>query len=107
MLMKSAFVALLGLAAITEASVLDRSSDLRIARRQNNFKGKGNAGNTGKGNAGNAGNAAAASSASGGNGGGGNAANPTCLSPNALQTGSQSTGQQNDVAADGQANSAT
>jgi transcription initiation factor TFIID subunit 15 len=83
MMMKTAMVALMGLAAVTEAASIhqyrspieaaaraDKASEME--RRQNR------GGNTN-----------------------------TCLAANAVQTGSASTGQQNGVAADGQVNSAT
>lgn len=93
MLVKTALVALVGLAIAAEGASIHHTPAMnRLSRRQNKNNGKGNA-NTG--NAGNAGN---------NNANGGSA---TCLAANAVQTGSQSTGQNNAVAADGQVNSLT
>lgn len=81
-MMKSAIAALMGLAIAAEAGTVNAHyRSPIIAARQN--KGGNNAGNA---------NAAAAA---------------TCLSANAVQTGSAATGQVNGVAADGQVNSAT
>ncbi|OIW31393.1 hypothetical protein CONLIGDRAFT_653902 [Coniochaeta ligniaria NRRL 30616] len=93
MLVKTALVALMGLAIAAEGASIHHTPTMnRLSRRQNKNNGKnnGNAGNTG-----NAGNNNA------------NAGSATCLAANALQTGSQSTGQNNAVAADGQVNSLT
>jgi hypothetical protein len=96
MLMKTAVSALLGLAMAAEAaSVHHYRSPISLERRQNR------GGNRGGNNAGN--------NANQGNAGGNNnnGASATCLAANAIQTGSQSTGQNGAAAADGQVNSAT
>jgi hypothetical protein len=91
MLVKTALVALVGLAVAAEAASIHHTPTMnRLSRRQNKNGGKNN---------GNAGNAASAGNA--------NAGSATCLAANALQTGSESTGQVNGVAADGQVNSLT
>jgi hypothetical protein len=91
MLVKELVAGLLALAAITEASVVHRSPiEAALLRRQNGRNGR-NGGNNGGNQGSNT---------------GGNNAN-LCLNANAVQTGSESTGQQNGVAADGQVNSAT
>jgi transcription initiation factor TFIID subunit 15 len=86
MMMKTAIVALMGLAAVTEAasihqyrSPIEKAIETELLEARQNKGGNNNA-NTGTN---------------------------TCLSANAVQTGSASTGQQNGVAADGQVNSAT
>ncbi len=108
MLVKSAMVALLGLAAVSEATM--ERAEFRMARRElvqrQNFRG----GRGGKGS--NSGASAGKGSATGTNTGagsntGGSGASVTCLAADSLQTGSESTGQVNNVAADGQSNSAT
>lgn len=93
MLVKTALVALMGLAIAAEGASIHQTPAMnRLSRRQNKNNGKGT------GNAANAGTAASANA---------NAGSATCLAANALQTGSQSTGQNNAVAADGQVNSLT
>lgn len=89
MMVKNALVALMGLAVAAEAATIHHTPTMdRIIRgRARNSNGNG-----GK-------NAASSGSASSGS--------STCLAANALQTGSESTGQANGVAADGQTNSAT
>ena len=97
MLMKNAVTALLGLAAAAEAfSVHAHKPSRALERRQN--RGNNRNGNNG-GNNNNAGN--------NNNNNNNAAASATCLAANAVQTGSQSTGQNGAVAADGQVNSAT
>jgi len=93
MLVKEVLAGFLALAVVAEGSVLHRSSPIEatLLRRQN--RNGRNGGNNG-------GNNNQASNT------GGNNAN-LCLNQNAVQTGSDSTGQQNGVAADGQVNSAT
>ena len=91
MMMKSALLALMGLAAITEASRIPRHERL-VSRQNGRNRGGNNNNNAGNNNA---------------DAGGNNAASETCLNADAVQTGSASTGQQNGVAADGQVNSAT
>jgi transcription initiation factor TFIID subunit 15 len=87
MLVKNTLMALMGLAVAAEATSIHHPAS-GLSRRQNRGGNKGNqGGNQAGGNAGNAGS--------------------TTLNANAIQTGSQSTGQQNGVAADGQVNSAT
>ena len=101
MLMKTAVTALLGLAMAAEAaSVHHYRSPISLERRQNRG---GNRGGNNAGNNANQGNAGQ------GNAGGNNnnGASATCLAANAIQTGSQSTGQSGAAAADGQVNSAT
>ena len=101
MLMKNAVTALLGLAAVAEAfSVHAHKPSRALERRQN--RGNNRNGNNGGNNGGNNNNA-------GNNNNNNNnaAASATCLAANAVQTGSQSTGQNGAVAADGQVNSAT
>jgi transcription initiation factor TFIID subunit 15 len=95
MLVKNVIVTLLSLAAVSEASTLHRSPfEATLARRQNKAKGGNNNNNNNNNNAATkTGNA--------------NANAQLCLDQNAIQTGSQSTGQANGVAADGQVNSAT
>ncbi|KAK3935226.1 hypothetical protein QBC46DRAFT_272201 [Diplogelasinospora grovesii] len=91
MLMKTALVALMGLSLAVEAASIRQIPSLGgLERRQrggNKNNNNGNA-NTGNNNAANGG-------------------TQTCLAANAVQTGSQSTGQNSAVAADGQVNSAT
>ncbi|KAK3365174.1 hypothetical protein B0T24DRAFT_537048 [Lasiosphaeria ovina] len=92
MLMKTTLAALLGLAVAAEAaSVSQIRSPIAFERRQNNNNGKNN--NNAKNNNNNQNN--------------NNANAVTTLDPAVIQTGSQSTGQNGAVAADGQANSAT
>ncbi|KAH8886719.1 hypothetical protein GQ53DRAFT_657528 [Thozetella sp. PMI_491] len=94
MMMKTAIVALMGLAAVAEAGTLHQYRSPILESRQN----RNGANRGGQQNAGGQQNNA---------GGNNNAASNTCLAANAVQTGSASTGQQNGVAADGQVNSAT
>jgi hypothetical protein len=104
MLFRKAAVILFSLAALAEAVSI--REEAQLPRRQNNFGG--NNGNNGKGGEGSGGNnnAAKASSTTNNKGGNNNAvATATCLSTNAIQTGSQSDGQNPPV--DGQAASAT
>jgi hypothetical protein len=92
MLMKTAVSALLGLAMAAEAaSVHHYRSPISLERRQNRGGNRGG-NNANQGNAG---------------GNNNNGASATCLAANAIQTGSQSTGQNGAAAADGQVNSAT
>ena len=99
MLFQKAAVVLLGLAAFTEA--ISIREEARLLRRQNR-NGKNNGGNGGNNNAA-ATNTANTKSNNGGNNNA--AATATCLNANAIQTGSQSDGQNPPV--DGQAASAT
>ncbi len=103
MFTKSALTALLGLAALSEAS-MDRSA-FRLARRDLVQRQPARGGNRGGAAGGAAG--SGATQTSGGGGGAASGASVTCLAADSLQTGSESTGQQNNVAADGQSNSAT
>jgi transcription initiation factor TFIID subunit 15 len=122
MKLNSVLATLAGLAIAAEANAVHyRSGASELVRRQNRFgggnRGGGNNGGNGGNNGGNnggqqGGNNGGQQAGNGGNGGnnggnnGGQAAN-TCLEASALQTGSASTGQQGNVAADGQANSRT
>jgi hypothetical protein len=109
---KAAFV-LLGLAAFTEAVSI--REEARLLRRQNrggsNNGNNGKGGNTGDQNAAKATDAAKATSTAkaagtaNNNGGNNNTAAATCLNAKAIQTGSQSDGQNPPVA--GQSASAT
>lgn len=102
MLFQKAAVILLGLAALTEAVSI--REEARLLRRQNRFGG--NNGNNGNGGNAANNNAAKATSTANNNGGNNNAAaTATCLNANAIQTGSQSDGQNPPVS--GQAASAT
>ncbi|KAK0729915.1 hypothetical protein B0H67DRAFT_476406 [Lasiosphaeris hirsuta] len=104
MLLKNTMAALLGLAVASNAASLHSyRSPNGLVRRQNGKNNRNGGGNAG-GNAG--GNGNANGNANAGNGGN-NDASVTCLAANAVQTGSQSTGQNGGVAADGQVNSAT
>jgi phage repressor protein C with HTH and peptisase S24 domain len=101
MLVKNTLIALMGLAIAAEASAIHPHGS-GLTRRQQNRKGGQNSGqNQGNNNQG----SATTTQASNNNAASG--ASETCLAANALQTGSQSTGQNNDVAADGQVNSDT
>ncbi|KAK3695493.1 hypothetical protein B0T22DRAFT_108770 [Podospora appendiculata] len=97
MLIKTTISALLGLALVAEAASIHQAhphrSPIGLVRRQNGKKGGNNNNNNNNNAQANA-------------GGNANAASLTLLA-NAIQTGSQSTGQQNGVAADGQVNSKT
>ncbi len=106
MLVKNTLAALLGLAVIAEAATVHthRSPLGGLVRRQNKNKGQGNQAK-GKGNQ------AIRMRATQGNQNAGNNqasqannkdASVTCLAADALQTGSESTGQSGAVAADGQ-----
>ena len=89
MMMKSAVVTLVGLALAAEAGSIPslyRSPVLEQRAKGNNNNGGNNNNN---------------------NGGGNNAASPTCLNANAIQSGSDQTGQNAAVPAEGQVNSAT
>ena len=85
MLAKISLVALMGMAVVSDAVSIHQRSPLDLIVRQNGNRKGGN----------------------GGNGGGGGGASNTCLSANAVQTGSASTGNINDVPKDGQVNSLT
>jgi len=100
MLMKTALAALLGLTVAAEAATVRQHRSTGLERRQNRFGGGNNGGNNNNNNNNNNG-------GDNGNNGGSNNGDPTCLAPEALQTGSQSTGQNGGQAADGQVNSAT
>lgn len=107
MLMKTAVTALLGLAITTEAaSVHHYRTPTLLGRRQNRGGGRGGGNNGGLGNA-FQGNAGQGNAGQGNAGQGNNGAAATCLAADAIQTGSQSTGQNGATAADGQVNSAT
>ncbi|OAA61679.1 hypothetical protein SPI_04538 [Niveomyces insectorum RCEF 264] len=89
MMLKSVLVSLGGLAALSQATVIKRTP----ANGNNGFNGGNNGGNNNGNNNNNNNN--------------NNGGSPTCLNANAIQTGSTFTGQDSDVPADGQANSAT
>ena len=98
--MKSALVTLVGLAIAAEAGSIPqlyRSPVLEQRAKGGNNGGNNNGGNNGNNGGGNNGN----------NGGGNNGASPTCLDANAVQSGSDQTGQNAAGAAEGQVNSAT
>jgi hypothetical protein len=98
MLFQKIVVLVLGLAAFTEA--ISVREEARLLRRQNrNFGGNGSTANNANKNGGNTGNNNAASSSKA------SAATATCLNAKAIQTGSQSDGQNPPVS--GQAASAT
>ncbi len=97
MLLNTALLALVGLAAVSEASTL-HESPFRLSRRTNRSGSKDNGGKSGGG--------ASSTANAAGNVAAGGSSN-TCLAANAVQTGSFVTGQENDVPADGQSNSAT
>lgn len=109
MLLRKVAVVVLSLAAFTEAASI--REEARFLRRQNRFGGgKNNGGNTATNNGGNTGNNNGANNANTGNNNAASsskvlAATATCLNSNAVQTGSQSNGQNPPV--DGQAASAT
>ncbi|KAK1758593.1 hypothetical protein QBC47DRAFT_145810 [Echria macrotheca] len=115
MLVKNTLAALLGLAvAVEAASVHNFRSPAAdgLVRRQNKNNQNNRGGQQGKNNQGNQGQQAGNQGNQGGNQGNNNnnnnnAASVTCLAPNAIQTGSQSTGQSGAVAADGQVESKT
>ncbi len=93
--MKTALVALMGLAVAVEAGHAHAHYRSPILLSRQNKAG-GNKGGAGQANNGQAASQSNAQSAS-----------ETCLEANALQTGSASTGQNAAVAAEGQVNSAT
>jgi hypothetical protein len=122
MLMKTAVTALLGLAIAAEAATVHQyRSTSTLDRRQNrggrfgggnnnnnnNNNNGGNDNNNNNNNGGNNNNNGGNNNNNNNNGGNNNGATETCLAANAIQTGSQSTGQNGGVAADGQVNSAT
>lgn len=96
MLMKTALLTLMGLAIAAEASTVHRSP-FRLAQRQSRGS---NGGNRGGGKGGSSGNNNANSASNSG-------ATQTCLAANAVQTGSESTGQNGTDIQPGQVNSAT
>lgn len=109
---------LLGLAVVAEASNIHRVPvGAGLARRQNRFGGNkggnqggnqgGNAGNNGGNQGGNAGNNGGNQGGNAGNNGGQQGATETCLSANALQTGSAQDGQDGGDVAAGQVASKT
>jgi len=124
MLVKNTLATLLGLAVVAEAASLHQFQSPALMRRQNrggnrggqNNGGQNNAGqnNGGQNNAGqnnggqnNAGqNNGGQNNAGQGNNAGGDQASVTCLAANAVQTGSQQTGQNGEIAA-GQVESKT
>jgi hypothetical protein len=113
MLMKTAVTALLGLAIAAEAATVHQfRSTSTLDRRQNRggrFGGGNNNNNNNNNNGGNNNNNNGGNNNNNGgnNNNNNNGATETCLAANAIQTGSQSTGQNGAVAADGQVNSAT
>ncbi len=109
MLVKSALLALMGLAAVSEATTVHRS-EFRLARKEMVKRATNSAfnrgGNRGGGKAGSTAGAGGATGTSGA-GGANNAASNTCLAAGSIQTGSFVTGQVDDVPAAGQSNSLT
>jgi transcription initiation factor TFIID subunit 15 len=87
MLAKTTLMALVALVMTAEAASIHQfPTPVQLGRRQNKNNGNNNNNNNNNANTG---------------------GTQTCLSANALQTGSKSTGQVNGVAADGQVNSKT
>lgn len=118
--MKTAVAALMGLAMVAEAATVQRvKTPAGFERRQfnggkkNNF-GQNRGGKNNNNNNNNAGNNQGnnnnnnnqGNNNNNNNGGNNQGASETCLAAAAVQTGSQSTGQNGAVAADGQVNSA-
>jgi len=115
MLVKNTLATLLGLAVVTEAASVHHFQSPALMRRQNRFgggNGKNNNNNNNNNNAGQGGQQGGNQNNGGNNAGnnagnnGGDQASVTCLAPNAIQTGSQQTGQNGEIAA-GQVESKT
>lgn len=110
MLVKNTLATLLGLAVVTEAASVHHFQSPALMRRQNRFGGGGNGKNNNNNGGGGQGGQQGGNQNNGGQNNGGNnnnnQASVTCLNANAIQTGSQQTGQNGEIAA-GQVESKT